>query len=192
MNGPEQKNWPQSFSAPGTHYRIRKVPPVAAWVPCGRTTHVALRPEPRHMTEAAVEPLAAAPYTTCGGGVVLEHRYGATLLASFLARTPVPELGDDVTPTVVRLQVSDFSPVDDLVVSGPAPDGGPRDGAIGVGRALQLVRSKKESVSLVRSSRRVVTRSWDEILAGRWRLVLAVADKNSAVEDPGRPGGAAG
>jgi hypothetical protein len=134
------------------------------------------------MTEAAVEPLAAAPYTTCGGGVVLEHRYGATLLASFLARTPVPELGDDVTPTVVRLQASDFSPVDDLVVSGPAPDGGLRHVSIGVRRALQLVRSEKESVSLVRSYLRVVTRSWDEIRAGRWRLVLAVADKNSAVK----------
>ncbi len=133
------------------------------------------------MTGATVQPLSAAPYSTGGGGVVLEHRYAATLLASLLAHVPVPELGDDVTPQVVRLQASDFSSVDDLVVSGRAPDGDMRHVSIGLRRSPRLVRSEKESVSLIGSYLRGITGSWEEVRAGRWRLVLAATTASSAV-----------
>jgi hypothetical protein len=74
---------------------------VACVMPGGRT------PFPGPMT-AAVAGSAAASYST-GGGVVLEHQYGATLLASLLTGDPVPELGDDVTPMAVRFQASAVS-----------------------------------------------------------------------------------
>jgi len=49
---------------------------------------------------------------------VPEHQYGATLLARLLTGDPLPELGDDVTPAVVRFQASMVSAVDDLLISG--------------------------------------------------------------------------
>jgi hypothetical protein len=44
---------------------------------------------------------------------MLEHQYGATLLASLPTGDPLPQLGDDVTPTEVRFQPSAVSAVDD-------------------------------------------------------------------------------
>jgi hypothetical protein len=40
----------------------------------------------------------STPYSTGGGGTVLEHVYGATLLADLLTGDPVPMLGDDAVP----------------------------------------------------------------------------------------------
>lgn len=51
----------------------------------------------------------------------LEHRYAATLIAALVTEDPVSELGDEVVPLVVRLQASDVSPVDDIVVEGKPP-----------------------------------------------------------------------
>jgi hypothetical protein len=128
-----------------------------------------------------LEEQAGAPYATGGGGVVLEHRYGAGLLASLLTGDPVPELGSDVRPLSVRFQASTVSPVDDLVVSGCAPDGTLRKVSIGVRRAPRLVASDTASVHLLASYLRVVIASWGEARAGRWRLALAVASPNPAV-----------
>jgi hypothetical protein len=77
----------------------------------------------------------AALYSTGGGGVVLEHQYGASLLACLLTGDPTSELGDDATPTAVRFQASAVSAVDDLLVSGRTPDGGVRRVSVGVRRA---------------------------------------------------------
>ena len=77
---------------------------------------------------AVVAGPAAALYSSGGGGVVLEHQYGATLLASLLTADPLPELGDDVTPMAIRFQASAVSAVDDLLISGRTPDGGTRQG----------------------------------------------------------------
>src|SRR5260370_9348667 len=73
-------------------------------------------------------PMGASPYATGGGGTVLEHRYGAILLACLLIGGPMTELGDDTTPVVVRFQASSVSSVDDLLVVGRTPDGGERRG----------------------------------------------------------------
>jgi hypothetical protein len=94
--------------------------------------------------------LAASPYSTGGGGTVLEHRYGATLLSCLLSGNPAPELGDDATLESVTFQASAISPVDDLVVAGRTPDGGERRVSIGVRRAPTLVRS--DHASLQRSN----------------------------------------
>lgn len=49
---------------------------------------------------------------------MLEHQYGATLLAGLLTGDPMPELGDDATPVEVRFQASPVSAVDDLLITG--------------------------------------------------------------------------
>jgi hypothetical protein len=118
---------------------------------------------------------------------VLEHQYGATLLAALLTGDPVPELGDDVTLVVVRFQASLVSAVDDLLISGRTPDGGTRKVSVGVRRAPRLVKSDKEkSVPLIASYLKVVVSgAWDEIVAGRWRLALAAVPGNSAVRQVG-------
>lgn len=53
---------------------------------------------------------AASPYAT--GGVVLEHAYGAVLLAALLRQNPIRGLGDEVTPVQVWLQQDASYPVD--------------------------------------------------------------------------------
>ena len=124
--------------------------------------------------------------------MVLEHQYGATLLASLLTGDPLPELGDDVTPMAVRFQASAVSAVDDLLISGRTPDGGVRQASVGVRRAPKLVKSEAKSdegagksVRLVASYLKVIAGAWDEILAGRWRLGLAAVASNSAVRQAG-------
>lgn len=123
---------------------------------------------------------------------MLEHQYGATLLASLLTADPLPELGDDVTPAVVRFQASAVSAVDDLLISGTTPDGGTRQASVGVRRAPKLIQSEATSadgggkpVRLVASYLKVVTGAWDEITAGRWRLVLAAVPWSGAARQAG-------
>lgn len=55
-------------------------------------------------------------YSTGGGGVALEHQYAATLLARMLVGAPCVEVGDRVEVSAVRLQASDISPVDDILL----------------------------------------------------------------------------
>jgi hypothetical protein len=68
-------------------------------------------------------PKPASPHSTGGGGVVLEHPYGAVLLTSLLTGDPITNLGDNVVPVRIAFQASAFSPVDDIVVAGRLPDG---------------------------------------------------------------------
>jgi hypothetical protein len=118
---------------------------------------------------------------TGGGGVVLEHRYGATLLAALLTGDPVAALGPDARPLRIRFQASAFSPVDDLLVTGITPDGKLRRVSVGVRRAPQFTASDKPSVPLIASYLKVATESWEEVRAGLWRLALAVASPSHAV-----------
>ena len=134
------------------------------------------------MTTRDSEPQSAAPYATGGGGTVLEHRYGAVLLCSLLTGDPISELGDDATPISVRFQASAFSPVDDLVIIGHTPDGEERRVSIGVRRAPELVASEAASAHLLSSYLQVVTQHWNEVQKGRWRLAIAVASPNPAVQ----------
>lgn len=87
---------------------------------------------------------------------------------------PVMELGDNALLNLVRLQASDVSPIDDVVVEGRTPDGGFRRVSVGVRRDPALTSSDSKSVPLVHSFLRIVTDCWDQVAAGRWRLCLAV------------------
>ncbi|MFE2032839.1 hypothetical protein ACFXBB_06145 [Streptomyces scopuliridis] len=123
-----------------------------------------------------------SPYSTGGGGTVLEHRFGAVLLAHLLLSDPVSALGDDATPVAVRFQDSGFSPVDDLIVVGDTADGAQRRLWIGVRRAPRFTTSDDSTADLLVSYVRVVTDHWDQVRAGRWRLALAVVSPNPAVQ----------
>jgi predicted transcriptional regulator len=123
----------------------------------------------------------AAPYATGGGGVVLEHRYGASLLASLLTGDPLTELGDDAVPVEVRFQAAAVSAVDDLLVTGRTQDGGERKVSIGVRRDPALTSRDAASARLLGSYLAIVAAQREEVAAGRWRLALAVASPNPAV-----------
>ena len=114
---------------------------------------------------------------------MLEHKYAATLLASVLTSTAAGELGDDCAPELVRLQASDVSPVDDIVLDGRTADGGTRRVSIGVRRNPALTAGDTASVKLIRSFLRVVTDNWSEVAAGRWRVALAVAVPSKTVQE---------
>lgn len=131
------------------------------------------------MTSSSSGSSVSSPYATGGGGTVLEHLYGATLLAAVLTGDPVTELGDDVAPRSVLFQGSSVSPVDDLVVE--SGDGVVRRVSVGVRRAPKLTKSDEDSVPLLRAFLRVVTGHWTQVQAGQWRLSLAVASPNPAV-----------
>lgn len=131
-------------------------------------------------------PKPANPYSTGGGGTVLEHRYGAVLLTSLLAGDPIPNLGDNVVPVRIALQASAFSPVDDIVVAGRLPDGQERRISIGVRRDPSLIVSEESTVKLVGTYLAIVHKHWTEVESGLWRLGLAVACPNVPAQQVAR------
>lgn len=127
-------------------------------------------------------PDPASPYSTGGGGQVLEHLYGAILLTSLLTGDPVPPLGDDVVPQSIRFQASDVSVVDDILLEGVTASGARRTVAIAVRRNPALTTSDEKSVPLIRSFIQAVNERWSEVESGQFRVALAVASPNSAVK----------
>lgn len=122
----------------------------------------------------------SSPYSTGGGGTVLEHRYGALLLSHLLSGDPIPLLGDDATTLSVRFQAGPL-PVDDFLVVGRVPDGRHRQLSVAVRRAPSFVPSDPPSVALLASYIPMVTTHWDDVHRGDWRLGLAVANRDNAV-----------
>ncbi|MFD4415637.1 hypothetical protein [Streptomyces sp. NPDC058476] len=117
---------------------------------------------------------AAGPYSTGGGGTVLEHRYGAVLLSHLLTGTPVPGLGDAVTPVRIRFQGRSVSRVDDIVVVGTAPNKMEVVLSVGVRRKPKLVPSEADSVKLIGDFLHVARARRALVDSGRWKLALAV------------------
>ncbi|SNX88444.1 outer membrane protein assembly factor BamB [Streptomyces sp. TLI_55] len=116
-----------------------------------------------------------SPYATGGGGTVLEHHFGAVLLSHLLTQTPVPGLGDHVTPVEVRFQARAVTAVDDYVVTGRAGNGALHYLSIAVRRRPRLAVSDSSSVELMRSFLATLQQQWAYLCAGRWHLALAVA-----------------
>lgn len=128
-------------------------------------------------TPATSKP-AASPYATGGGGTVLEHRFGATVLAALLVGDPIPGLGDDFTVERVAFQASAESAVDDLVVTGVSKGDGTtehRKLAIGVRHAPTIGSSDAKFVKLLRDC--LVTQERHDVAFdnGSYRLSLVVA-----------------
>ncbi|RXZ70265.1 hypothetical protein [Agromyces albus] len=123
----------------------------------------------------------SSPYSTGGGGVRLEHAYVATLVAAFLAGDAIGELGDSLVADTIRLQSSDTSPVDDIVLEGTDASGVAHRASIAVRRAPTLTASDTPSVPLIRDFLSVVTNHWSESSLGNWRLTLAVSSNANAI-----------
>lgn len=123
----------------------------------------------------------SSPYSTGGGGVRLEHSYAACLIAGLLGGEALPELGDELSVDSIRLQASDLSNVDDILLEGRDPHGERHRASIAVRRNPALTTSDDASVPLIRDFLAVVTDHWAEVSAGRWRLVLAVSTNANAV-----------
>lgn len=124
----------------------------------------------------------ASPYATGGGGVTLEHAYGAYLLAGLLQGRPVGGLGDDLTLREVRFQQAATCPVDDLVVVGESPTLS-RVLYIGVRRNPIIAGGNAEFVTLlVNYLRMLVDRRAGFDLDGK-RLALAVAAHHTGADE---------
>jgi hypothetical protein len=119
----------------------------------------------------------ASPYSTGGGGTVLEHRYGAALLAALLTGDPLSELGDKAIPFCVRFQASAESAVDDLLITGRTPDGGERRVSVGVRRVPEFTSKHRKTAALLAGYVRIVAEHWDKVRVGRWRLALATGSR---------------
>lgn len=123
----------------------------------------------------------SSPYSTGGGGVRLEHSYAACLIAGLLAGDVLPELGDAIRVDSIRLQASDLSDADDIVIEGRDAHGQRHRASIAVRRSPFLTASDDASVPLVRDFLAIVTDQWTEVRSGRWQLVLAVSTNANAV-----------
>jgi hypothetical protein len=132
-----------------------------------------------------VAEVGASPYSTGGGGVTLEHTYAACLLAAVLAGDPIAELGDQLKVSSVKLQASDVSPIDDIVVEGYDRSRVLSRVSIGVRRDPRLVRSEESSVPLIRDYLRIVTEHWADVSRGTWSMALVVATARAAPRELG-------
>ncbi|KNB52786.1 PQQ-binding-like beta-propeller repeat protein [Streptomyces caatingaensis] len=117
----------------------------------------------------------ASPYSTGGGGTVFEHHFGAVLLSYLLTRTPVPGLGDHVTPVEIRFQARAVAAVDDYLVTGLTDKGTTHRMSIAVRRRPKLTPGDPLSVELMKSFLLTLRQRWTLMTAGRWQLALAVA-----------------
>lgn len=133
------------------------------------------------MADASTPGAEASPYSTGGGGVRLEHSYAACLIAGLLADEALSELGDSVSADSIRLQASDMTEVDDILIEGRDVHGVAHRSSIGVRRNPALTKSDSASVPLIRDFLTLVTEQWAMVSAGRWRLVLAVSTNANAI-----------
>lgn len=117
----------------------------------------------------------ASSYSTGGGGTVLEHRYGAVLLAHLLSGGPVPGLHSDEFPLErVAFQAAEHA-VDDFEVTGRADNDAVARWLVAVRRAPNLVPSDEKSMSLIGSFLKVLEDEPEALRSGERRLVLVVA-----------------
>lgn len=116
---------------------------------------------------------AASPYSTGGGGTVLEHRYGATLLTHVLSGAPLYELGDTAAPLSVKFQAGSVSDTDDFLVRGVLADESEVCASIGVRRDPLIQRRNTDSRNLIGSFLRTLDQHFDAVVSGSWSLVLA-------------------
>jgi hypothetical protein len=128
---------------------------------------------------------APNPYSAGGGGVVLEHVYGATLLAALLLGAPLDLMGDELAIDEVAFQAWGTSTVDDYVVTGSTegPDIVQRRLAIAVRRDPTMAPSDGKFVKLVGAMLTVLDRRWSEIVTGTWRLGLVVAGPHTGASE---------
>jgi hypothetical protein len=128
--------------------------------------------------------LAPSPYATGGGGVLLEQKYGATVLAGLLSGDPVPGLGDDFTIDAVALQASQDSPLDDLLINGRvARTGAQRTLSVGVRRTPTIGASDEKFVKLIADAIRTLQKHAAAFDGDQHRLLIAVGDPHPGAQE---------
>ncbi|MFG1919987.1 tetratricopeptide repeat protein [Micromonospora sp. NPDC048898] len=113
---------------------------------------------------------------------MLEHTYGAVLLAALLQGSPVRGLGEDVTPVEIRFQQGARHPVDDLMVVGEH-ESGERRLHIGVRRNPSITSRNSEFIKLITDYLHMVVNHREDIDSDRIRLGLAVAGPHTACQE---------
>lgn len=136
------------------------------------------------MSDPSPTVTGASAYASGGGGVVLQHVYGASVLAALLIGTPFDLLVDSVLIDQVAFQARRLSPVDDLVITGTiaGPEPTRRRIAVAVRRDLVMARSDAKFLKLLGTMLQAVAENWDEVTVGTWRLGLVVAAPHSGAQ----------
>ncbi|PKQ29598.1 MAG: hypothetical protein CVT60_04515 [Actinobacteria bacterium HGW-Actinobacteria-10] len=118
----------------------------------------------------------SSPYATGGGGVLLEHCYGALALSSLLLGESMVGLGVEYQVTSVAMQQESRSPVDDLIVTGVASDS-KRTIRVACRRRPTIGSSSSDTVSLFVDYLDVLLSAPVAVESGELRLGLAVSGR---------------
>lgn len=130
--------------------------------------------------------VGTSSYATGGGGTVLEHRYGAVILAALLLENSIPGLDDAYKVERVKFQASAESAVDDFLVIGVADaDQGrhPRTLSIAVRRSPNIAPSDKKFVELLASCVRTYNDNLSAFKDCTHRLCIVVASPHAGAQE---------
>jgi hypothetical protein len=116
----------------------------------------------------------SSPYATGGGGVILEHEYTASALASLLLAQPIEGLGDEFTLLSVAVQQGAHSAVDDVAIEGLSP-GGRRLLRVACRRRPTIGKSEESTVKLFADFLDALAADPISHTSGRARLGLAIS-----------------
>lgn len=131
------------------------------------------QPDRRANLRQSEKPGSSA-YATGGGGVVLEHEYAASALASLLLAQPIEGLGDEFNPLTVAVQQGAHSAVDDVAIEGISP-GGRRTLRVACRRRPTIGRSEESTVKLFADFLDALASDPISHTSGRARLGLAIS-----------------
>lgn len=117
---------------------------------------------------------SASPYSTGGGGTVLEHRYGAVLLTYLLSGSVLPELGRASAPTSIEYQTR-ATATDDFLIVGSDSAGGVVRASVGVRRKPLIQLNNADSVKLIRRFVESMLQHQDAFTNLEWWVCLTTA-----------------
>ena len=128
---------------------------------------------------------SATPYSTGGGGVVLEHAFAATMLEALLTHRPIAGLDPAFAAANVAFQAGHVSPVDDLVITGRSTDGSEQTIALAVRRNPTIAASDADFVKLAADMLALCGTRATEIATRTLRIGLVVAGPHSGAAELG-------
>src|SRR5574338_1668284 len=128
-------------------------------------------------------PRAATPYSTGGGGVVLEHAFSATMLEALLTHRPTVGLDPAFAVAVVAFQAGHVSPVDDLVITARSHDGSEQTIALAIRRNPTIGASDVDFVKVVADMLELCDNKPAEITEGSLRIGLVVAGPHTGAAE---------
>lgn len=125
---------------------------------------------------------AASPFSTGGGGVTLEQRYGAGLLSYLLTGAPASEFGGAAIPVAVRYQAAASAPTDDYLMTGVDVRGDEWSSYVAVRNNPTLTPKNPPTVKLIRAFLETLDAQFEAVLTGRSWVVLASSVSSSGAQ----------